>query len=263
MSSLKLYENIVIGNYLFDLGVEMAKAQPELPLISLNLLQQTPADRTLADVLLANDGVCRIIEFKRAGKFSAKERWKLEALRAAIAQDEDPELTEELSRWIHWYVEIEAPTTLGEPLLSSACCYLDADDDTADRTDIHQFAASTAEGACGEALNSDQRHNIGWYVRWISRLFGAIERRDSADRGASGLRPSRATTLLVSVHETNGVVWMAVPSIEYALMNKVELAAALKLEIGPDGPEYKQKIEIEPETPQYEEKIDLGPKIGF
>lgn len=66
--SLTLYENIVIGNYLFDLGVRMAKLRPTLPLVSVNLLQQTPADRLLGDVLLANAGVCRLIEFKREGK---------------------------------------------------------------------------------------------------------------------------------------------------------------------------------------------------
>jgi hypothetical protein len=61
---LRVYENIVIGNFLFDLGVRMAKLRAEFPLVSVDLLQQTPSDMRLGDVLLANAGVCRLIELQ-------------------------------------------------------------------------------------------------------------------------------------------------------------------------------------------------------
>jgi hypothetical protein len=46
---MKLYENVVIGNFLFSLGFAIsAKSKTNTILTSINLLQQTPADKLLA-----------------------------------------------------------------------------------------------------------------------------------------------------------------------------------------------------------------------
>ena len=54
---MKLYENIVIGNFLYGLGFAIAKrtASCDFPSI-VNLLQQTPDDAVLGDLLFKAPG---------------------------------------------------------------------------------------------------------------------------------------------------------------------------------------------------------------
>ena len=102
------YENILIGNFLYSLGLLIgAKAgDRELP-GCVNLLQQTPLDGQLADVQLIYPGVVRLIEFKRQSNDSVKEAARLCLLRALIEGDAE---LERVSRAIHWFVESsEAP----------------------------------------------------------------------------------------------------------------------------------------------------------
>ncbi len=68
----------------------------------VNLLQQTPADKELADVLLEFPGVVRLIEFKQLNNKSKKERARYNLLKAAIGNDKE---TIKLSKSIHWFVE--------------------------------------------------------------------------------------------------------------------------------------------------------------
>ncbi len=64
---MKLYENVVIGNFLYGLGVSVgAQLRGHILPASVNLLQQTPEDKALADVLLSFPGTLRLIEFKSA-----------------------------------------------------------------------------------------------------------------------------------------------------------------------------------------------------
>ncbi len=52
--TVKLYENVVIGNFLYGLGVSVgAQLRGHVLPASVNLLQQTPEDKALADVLLS------------------------------------------------------------------------------------------------------------------------------------------------------------------------------------------------------------------
>lgn len=102
------YENILIGNFLYSLGLLIgAKAgDREIP-ACVNLLQQTPLDSRLADVQLIYPGVVRLIEFKRQSNDSDKEGARLFLLRALIEGDAE---LERVSRTIHWFVESsEAP----------------------------------------------------------------------------------------------------------------------------------------------------------
>lgn len=73
---MKLYENIVIGNFLYGLGYSVGTKKGGNEVFSVvNLLQQTPADKELGDVLLEFPGVVKLIEFKnKAG--SLKKRCK-------------------------------------------------------------------------------------------------------------------------------------------------------------------------------------------
>lgn len=117
---MKLYENITIGNFLFALGYSLRDKQPRSQLAgSINLLQQTPADELLGDVLLKFTGVVRLIEFKAQGADLKKERGKHVALEAAVKKLG----LEQISRDVHWFVETNATEqTLGLRTLP----YLDA-----------------------------------------------------------------------------------------------------------------------------------------
>ena len=104
---MKLYENITIGNFLFSLGYAIRDLQQGSNFAavgSVNLLQQTPADQLLADVLLNFDGVARLLEFKAEGAKLGKERGKHAGLKQVI---EDKGLSG-ISREVHWYVETKS-----------------------------------------------------------------------------------------------------------------------------------------------------------
>ena len=80
-----LYENIVIGNFLFGLGIKIGARQDEMftPGFALHLMQQTPLDIYIGDVLFAGPegGRSTGVQADEADKRS-KERGKLAALNA-------------------------------------------------------------------------------------------------------------------------------------------------------------------------------------
>ena len=101
---MKLYENVIIGNFLYTLGLNIG-INKELPKYSsINLLQQTPADKALGDVLLEFPGVVRLIEFKNKKSNKEKEKTRLKLLEMALS-GEDKMI--DISRQIHWYIETE------------------------------------------------------------------------------------------------------------------------------------------------------------
>lgn len=119
---MKLYENITIGNFLFSLGYSIRDKEGGSPTGiagSVNLLQQTPADQLLGDVLLDFCGVVRLLEFKAEGANLKKELGKHAGLKRII---EDRRLSE-ISREVHWYIETKATPDSLELLTTP---YLDA-----------------------------------------------------------------------------------------------------------------------------------------
>ena len=88
ISKLNLYENVVIGNFLYGLGFAVrAKSNGGIVPSIVNLLQQTPANKQLTDVLLEFPGVVRLIEFKQRSNRANKEKTRIEQLNAAIKKD--------------------------------------------------------------------------------------------------------------------------------------------------------------------------------
>ena len=96
-------ENDVIGNFILGFGraLGVRYGTVEMAPIGVELLQQTPLDTCLGDVLIANAVFVRLIEFKRELNKSPKERAKLRQLRMALASESTARL-EPLSRKIHW-----------------------------------------------------------------------------------------------------------------------------------------------------------------
>jgi hypothetical protein len=101
-----IYENLVIGNFLFALGLKIGARQSDYlgPGLAVSLLQQTPLDIVLGDVLLTGPRAVALLEFKRAADKGWKERSKLVKIEALLKRPEFQKLRK-TSRQIHFYVE--------------------------------------------------------------------------------------------------------------------------------------------------------------
>lgn len=118
---MKLYENIVIGNFLYALGFSVrSKMTKQVQPAMVNLLQQTPADTSLADVLVEFPGTTRLIEFKQKNNKSNKERDKHKLIQRLL---EAHSQLEPISRSIHWYIET---LPVGDDFDSIVTPYIDA-----------------------------------------------------------------------------------------------------------------------------------------
>jgi hypothetical protein len=101
---MDIYENIVIGNFLYAFGLAMGGRNDawDLPL-SVNLLQQTPLDRSAGDVLVRGSRVMRLLEFKRQSNDDYKEIAKLTHLQRSLETKENADLIS-VSREVHWFI---------------------------------------------------------------------------------------------------------------------------------------------------------------
>jgi hypothetical protein len=164
---MDVYENIIIGNFLFALGVQMTilnRKRGFPPPTSLNLLQQTRPDTVLADVLLSNASICRLIEFKRESNKSPKEREKRQDLEDKFKNTGWPPI----SREIHWYVDFHAEPDL---LTTRVVPYLDFVQNCR-HIDLEEFVKLTAEKACGQPLQKRDVINFESYVKYIVAVRG-------------------------------------------------------------------------------------------
>jgi hypothetical protein len=83
---MKIYENVVIGNFLCALGFAIRARQSTQSMPSVvNLLQQTPSDPLLVDLLLQFPSVVRLLEFKVEENRAKKERARHTGLTSAVA----------------------------------------------------------------------------------------------------------------------------------------------------------------------------------
>jgi hypothetical protein len=101
-----IYENLVVGNFLFALGLQIGahRADGSPPGLGVHLLQQTPLDMVLGDVLLAGPRSVALLEFKRAADRRLKERDKLLKLNALLEHPSFQTLRD-TSRNMHFYIE--------------------------------------------------------------------------------------------------------------------------------------------------------------
>lgn len=161
---MKLYENIVIGNFLYGLGFAIAKrtASCDFPSI-INLLQQTPDDAVLGDLLFKAPGLLRIIEFKQRSNTDPKE--KVRHASVCMGLTSSPEMTQ-VSRQVHWFIETQ-PTH--DHFLARIVPYLDAFPRTEEQHDFAAFIAATADAAVSDQARStvDEMNN---YLGWLACL---------------------------------------------------------------------------------------------
>jgi hypothetical protein len=172
---LKLYENVVIGNFLYSLGYSIGISIPEKTQLSvINLLQQTPADKELGDMLLEFPGVVRLIEFKNRASSLKKEIKRCEQLTTAIGNNNE---IINISKEIHWYVETKP---FKEICLNNIKPYLDAFSDT---PSIH-----TIESLISDITNSVINPNSNIHPSELKAYLALVSKcQGSGDVGTGGL----------------------------------------------------------------------------
>lgn len=180
---MKVYENVVIGNFLYGLGFSVRgflRGHDALPGV-VNQLQQTPVDTELADVLLTFPGLIRLIEFKMKGGDVKKERLRQRKLTLALSTPENAHLLA-ISRRVHWYIEVAAKLS-DTPLVCRAEPYMDA---------FHENPTSKSPGTFEDLIERTAREAVGDldpHERALAQLYLRLVRmtlgKDSA--GAGGL----------------------------------------------------------------------------
>ncbi|AQT03866.1 hypothetical protein JK169_14095 [Acetobacter persici] len=226
MGGKKLYENIVIGNFLYALGFAVRAKNPSgISASVVNLLQQTPADTLLGDLLLEFPGVVRLIEFKAHDNRSGKELARHKALSAGLARD--PEM-QAISRSIHWYIE-SFPSEKG--MEARIVPYLDAFPKRNELRRLESFIDETATEVV-EKKSGISKEAAAQYLRWVRMTQG------TGEVGSGGL-------LLVA--DTDG-------TLHYAqLLDLLELRLEHRLWID----RYEKRIERELE---YQRELNRKPQ---
>jgi hypothetical protein len=182
---MDIYENFVIGDFLFGLGVEMAFSYRNQPMhrTLVNLFQQTPLDKTFADVIVKNPGIFRIFEFKREANRSEKETAKLWMLKKGFRSFKHSESDELkcISRKVHWYVEIPRGSTANVGVVP----YLDLRTRRR-RLDLAELVKCIAEEASTTSLTEEDMRGYEWYLKVLTTCRGreSVANRRSPSSGA-------------------------------------------------------------------------------
>jgi len=166
--SRDVLENIIIGVFIDSFGFERGrryglKCEP----IGVELLQETPLDTSLGDVLIANAKIVRLIEFKREENKDPKEYSKFIMLSRAL---NGPGLSHliPLSRKIHWYVL----TNFNKPHSSIVVPYLDFLKPTGDR-DLAKFVQELTDDIAGPEMDEQESRDLPRYIQEVAQWAGS------------------------------------------------------------------------------------------
>lgn len=165
---MKLYENIVIGNFLYALGFAVRARRPSgVTASAVSLLQQTPADTLLGDLLLEFPGVVRLIEFKAEDNRESKELGRHRKLSAGMSGKVD---LQAVSREVHWYVETAPSTEHG--VAARVVPYLDAfPREKTKRDRLETFIERLAREVAEERPRARADREAA-YLQWVKRTQG-------------------------------------------------------------------------------------------
>lgn len=228
---MKLYENVVIGNFLYGLGHSIGNATKEKRQLSvINLLQQTPADKELGDMLLEFPGVVRLIEFKNRKSSLTKEKGRCKQLTIQIGDNHE---LQKISRDIHWYVETEP---FKEVCLNNINPYLDAFSDNESTHTIESFIESITQSVI-DPDHEIQSSELEAYLALVSTCQG------DGDVGTGGL--------IVSVGE-EGVRYLQFSDIMQLRLQHKDYVNEVKNEY--------ESIMIK--RPSKDKKLDKGSSFG-
>lgn len=177
---MDIYENVIIGNFLFSLGIAIGlrTSGTESPPISINLLQQTPLDRTMGDCLINGGTVMRLLEFKRTKNKSTKEICKYRIIKNGLNDAKDPRL-KEISLKTHWYIEHEM---LNNELRTDIRPYLELEITNKKGPTFSEFIDQIVKEAFSNRPVNDS--NFARYLELIARLQG---KKTDGSGGSGGL----------------------------------------------------------------------------
>lgn len=169
---MKLYENVVIGNFLYGLGVSVgARLGGNVLPASVNLLQQTPEDKALGDVLLSFPGTLRLIEFKSSANRSGKEEARHRKLSNALDEGQ-----REVSHLVHWYVETTPDVQAGvKTYFSSYLSALSLPARQADPLNLERFIAQTARSIFSAHSDAENTETVSDYLKLVRVCQGVGE----------------------------------------------------------------------------------------
>jgi hypothetical protein len=191
--ALKLYENVVIGNFLYGLGFSIASRieEPSFPSM-VNLFQQTPADKAIGDLIMRFPGVLRIIEFKQKENKDDKEPLRHKHLSEQLEQYPR---RREISQQIHWFVETDPSE---DTFVARIVPYLDAYPPTNKQHDLASFISGTADAAVkGEPISDEELDD---YIKFI----GTCHKSGAASAGG----------LVVKMSPSGDFAYVALKSME-------------------------------------------------
>ncbi len=185
---MDLYENTLIGSFLYGLGAEVcAQNEGNTLAASVDLLQQTPLDSSLADVLVAAPRFFRLLEFKRVQNVSSKEERKQDSLRELLTRHPNGQTLMQTSIAIHHHVEIGYAGALpeGSPVLTVSP-YVGGQGRT---TSLLNLCRGTAQAMC-RPTTTPTPAQCAAYLRLLTRTQGPLK------RGSGG-----GATLLVAARD--------------------------------------------------------------
>lgn len=187
------HENVIVGNFLYMLGLTLgSRSGGKPPPGCVNLLQQTPNDRLIGDILAAFHGTVRIIEFKRSTADMAKELTKLTLLQSALRIN--PHLLA-TSEKIHWYIETIKPTSLDIDTKVRPYLHLQ-NQDHPDGKDLMSFIDKFVED-----ILAAMRPNEG-SVKLIQEYLRMLPK-------ANGSKTTSAGGLIVTASKEKGIQYIA------------------------------------------------------
>ena len=215
---MKLYENVVIGNFLYGLGSSIGLSSNEKRQLSvINLLQQTPADKELGDVLLEFPGVVRLIEFKNKASSLKKEKQRNNQLKIAIGNNVERQA---ISREIHWYVETNP---FEEICLNKITPYLDAFDEADSEYTIESFIENIASEVAWP-VSTIKKDKLEAYLALVSKCQG------TGDIGSGGLIVSVSKDGIKYLQYTD-IMQLRLQHKDYVIQVKNEYESMMKREI--------------------------------
>lgn len=227
---MKLYENVVIGNFLYGLGFAIGKRVKSDTFPSIvNLLQQTPDDPALGDMLFQAPGLLRVFEFKMRDAYEGKKKEAERQQKLKKHLEPFPDLIP-VSREVHWYIEADASK---DEFVSGIVPYIDAFQRKTSEQNFTDFIQEIATAAVAErSISSIEAMN-----RYLSLL--ATLHKDGVSSGGLVVKMTADGTLhyadLVSITElVLSREQIAAQRIEREAQREQERSRTLELSKGMD-----------------------------
>jgi len=205
---MKVYENVVIGNFLYGLGVSVGKLVKgdDFPSV-INLIQQTPDDVPLGDLLYLSEGMLIIAEFKLAQNTRGQEKERNKQKKLEEQLKIQPDLIH-VSREVHWYIEADTSTGFLETEITP---YIDAFKTEKNYSRMSEFLKRTADLAVnGGAVSTAKQMNK--YIAMLATVHG---------KEGSGSNGIKSAGIFAKISTDGSITYMQTESI-YELVMTME-----------------------------------------